>query len=284
MGADFIGWRGCPLQDELDPEGFLGKLKLRAYRAVIEERVPEDRWETVEIVVRVSGRPDRELKYGDICRELDAFEPGIPECGRCPLAGGGRPLGCYRYVTYPVDAITEQLVFEFFATNVEQADSISDQLFRDIVSRVEEDAGWYGNRGEGGALAELDDPLVHAWESPDGKHAVDSAQVLAALFIPLDEPRLVVAYARFFRELFQFIDRKLHDAGVRYEGGNLEIHVPGGQSPSPQRIAQHATRSLELAKEIIDSRTLGELRQVAELLASAAPGARKAGWTVVVDG
>lgn len=256
MGADFIGWRSCPLQEELGQEGFLGKLKLRAYRTVIEERVPEDRWETVEIVLRVTGRPDREIKYGDICRELDAFEPGIPECATCPLAGNGKALGCYRYVTYPIDAVTERLVFERFVAGVEVSGSLANQLFRDIVSRVDEEAGWYGNRGQEGALAELDGPLVHAWEDAEGKHAVDSAQVLAALFIPLDEPPMVLVYARFWAEFFDFVE------------GKLELAAPGDA----------------LADEIKASRTLSELRHVSSMLTAAVPGAMQSGWTVVVDG
>jgi hypothetical protein len=246
MGADFIGWRECPLQAELGQDGFLGKLKLRAYKAVIEERVPEEQRDGVQIVVRVTGRPDRELSYASICDELEVFDLGIPECAMCPLAGGKR-IGCYRYVTYPVDAITERLVFEFFAATVEQRDSIADQLYRDIVSLVDEQAGWYDNRGEEGRLAELDAPLVHSWEADDGKHAVDSAQVLAALFIPLDQRVLVVAYARFWMELFQYLD------------------------------AEHGP-------EIARSRTLSELRHVSELLTAALPGALEEGWTVVVDG
>jgi hypothetical protein len=281
MGADFIGWRECPLQAQLGEEGFLGKLKLRAYKAVIEERVPEDQRDAVQVVVRVTGRADRELTYGSICDELDAFNLGIPECATCPLAGG-KPLGCYRYVTYPVDAITERLVFEFFTSVVEQPHSIADQLYRDIVSLVDEQAGWYDNRGEEGLLAELDAPLVHSWEAEDGKHAVDSAQVLAALFIPLDQAVLVVAYARFWAEFFMFVDRKLEDAGVHLLDDALEIHVLGGSDPDD--IAAKAIGSLDLAKSISDSRTLTELRSVATMLAAALQGAVDEGWTVVVDG
>lgn len=247
MGADFIGWRNCPLQAELGPEGFLGKLKLRAYKAVIEERVPEDRWDTIEVVVRVTGRPDRTLGHETICTELAEFERGIPACATCPLSNG-RPLGCYRYVTYPVDAIAERLLFEFFAEGVEEPDSIADQLHRDIVSQVDQETGWYEHRGAGGALAELEEPLAHLWGEDEEVHRVDSAQVLAAMFISLEDPPLVVAYARFWLEFFAFVDRRLD------------------------------------AEAIADSRTLGELRHVASLLGASVHGAMTEGWTIVVDG
>jgi hypothetical protein len=283
MGADFIGWRDCRLQAGLGPEGFLGKLKLRSYQDVIEERVPEDRWETVSVVVRVTGRPERQLTYGEICKEIEAFGQGIPECATCPLAGG-KPLGCYRYVTYPVDAIAERLLFEFFVAGVEVPDSIADQLFRDIVSRVDEEAGWYGSRGEDGGLAELEEPLEHTWGSGPDEQRIDSAQMLAALFISLDDLALVVAYARFWLEFFQFVDRKLEGAGVKVDGDVLEIHVDGGHRPDPERIAEQAVGSLALATEIAQSGTLTELRHVAELLAASLAGAVEEGWTIVVDG
>ncbi len=246
MGADFIGWRNCPLQAELGPEGFLGKLKLRAYKAVIEERVPQDRWDAIEVVVRVTGRPERQLKYDAICNELQGFEQGIPECATCPLAGG-KPLGCYRYVTYPVDALTERLLFEFFVNGVEVRGSIADQLYRDIVSRVEEDSAWYDNRGEDGALAELEQPLVHVWQSEGEERRIDSAQVMTALFVPLDEMVMVVAYAQFWVEFFQFVD---HDH----------------------------------RKAVADSTTLGELRHVGAMIAAAVEGAVENEWTIMVDG
>lgn len=283
MGADFIGWRGCPLQAELGRDGFLGKLKLRAYKAVIEQRVPQEQWPTITVEVRVTGRPDRQLRYSEICRELAAFEVGIPDCGTCPLAGG-KPLGCYRYVSYPVDAITEQLLFEFFVEGLEEPDSIADQLYRDLVSHVDGEAGWYVERGEDGLLAEREEPLEHAWGSNGDVQRVDSAQLLAALFIQLDELPLVVAYARFWLEFFQYVDRRLDAAGVRVEGDALEIHLDGGYGLDPEGIADQAVGSLALAKEIADSRTLGELRHVSEMMTAALPGAVADGWTIVVDG
>lgn len=253
MGADFIGWRNCPLQQELGAEGFLGKLKLRAYKVVIEERVPADRWSTIEVVVRVTGRPDRQLSYDTICSELAEHERGIPECARCPLSSG-RPLGCYRYVTYPVDAITERLLFEFFTEGLEEPDSIADQLNRDIVSQVDQQTGWYEHRGPEGTLAELQEPLAYLWGDEDEVHRVDSAQVLAAMFVSLEDPPLVVAYARFWRDFFDFVEARLAAATGEAQGA------------------------------ITNSRTLHELRGVASLLAAAVQGAMKEGWTIVVDG
>ena len=226
MGADLIGWRGCPLQEQLAEQGFLGKLKLRAYRAAIEEQVPEDERAKVEVVVRVTGRPDRSLRYADICTEVATFEQGIPDCAACPLSGG-HPVGCYRYVSYPIDAVAERLIFEFFAADVQTQDSICDQIWRDIASRVDEDSPWYSERGEeGNTLAVLAQPLALTFSDAEGKpRSVDSAQVLAALFISLPLRPVVIAYARFWSELFAFVGRRLRDAGAGIgAGGDVEIH------------------------------------------------------------
>lgn len=283
MGADFIGWRNCRLQAELGQDGFLGKLKLRAYKAAIEQQVPEDRWEAVEVLVRVTGRPDRVLRYGTISMELAAFERGIPECAACPLSDG-KALGCYRYVTYPVDAAAERLMFEFFAKGVEESGSIVEQLYRDVISQIDEESGWYRNRGGEGTLAELDMPLVHKWGRGRTQDRIDSAQVIAAMFISLEDPTLVVAYARLWIELFEYIDHKLREAGVQLLGDVLEIHVDGGSDPQAGSIAVQAVSSLELAREISQSRTLQELRHVASMVAASVEGALEEGWTVVIDG
>lgn len=98
MGADYVGLRGCTLQRSLGDQGFLGKLKLRAYKAAIEAQVPAEQRHVVKIQVQITGRETRELDYAGICRDLETFQAGSPECASCPLSAG-KPVGCYRYVT-----------------------------------------------------------------------------------------------------------------------------------------------------------------------------------------
>jgi hypothetical protein len=284
MGADFIGWRSCPLQSELQPEGFLGKLKLRSYKAAIEAQVPEERREGIEVVVRVTGRPERSLRYRSICDEIEAFANGIPECAACPLSGG-KPLGCYRYVTYPIDAVAERLLFEFFSQQVAIEDSICAQLYAGIVSQFEDEGtGWHESRGENGSFATLDAPLVHVWGKGKNKRRVDSAQLLPALFIPLDSPEAVTVYALFWLELFAFVEARIASAGVKLGGDALEIHITAkGKRPRAAGLAKQATSALALVAEMSGSRTLEELRQVKDLLLAVQPAAVDKGWRVVVD-
>lgn len=256
MGADYVGWRGCELQRELGPERFLGKLKLRAYRSVIEAQVPEDRRDAVRVRVEVAGRPPRDLAYADILGELGLFESGIADCASCPL-GEGRPLGCYRYVTYPIDAAFERLLFEFFTTTVTEELSVAWQLYEDVVSTLPREAGaWHRLRGPRvGSLAELVEPLRFEWIDARGAHSVDSAVLCEALFLSVSEPALAVAYARFWNELFEWLDARL----------------------------ARRMRSADELPDGLDSRTLREIQHVSDLLNASVERAKTDGWQVLVD-
>jgi hypothetical protein len=104
MGADIVGFIGCPLQNSLGIDGFLGKLKLRAFKRQIEASIPAHQRTQVRIQVQGTNRASQTLNYEGILRELGNFESGIPECANCPLSGG-RPVGCYRFIKYPIDSI-----------------------------------------------------------------------------------------------------------------------------------------------------------------------------------
>ena len=251
MGADFIGWRRCSLQEELRPQGFLAKLKLRAYRRVLEERVPVDQREAVQLQVvidRGDGPTERTIGYPDIVAELGVFEAGIEQCATCPLSGGGKPVGCFRYVGYPVDAVFERTVFESFTAQLNDDDNIGFKLWADLVSKAQPDnSAWHLRRGssfEGPALAELDQVLTHSWTYGGQSHRVDSAMLLAALFQPLDRPPLVVAFALVWSQLRNSLDESV------------------GRS----------------------SGTLTEIANVTEMLLAASEPALSRGWVVVVDG
>ncbi len=207
MGADILGWRNCPLQLELEPQGFLAKIKLRVYRQVFEVQVPAEERATVRLTVRVNHRPDREIGYGEIVSELDDFERGIPECATCPLSGG-KVLGCYRYVTFPIDDVFEPLVFDFFIAQSRVERSPAWQIGQNVIPRV---AGsgtpWHARRGindEAGALAMLPRPLEAAVGAQVEWQRVDSAQLMQALFTSLESAGPLHAYAAFWAEFLPY--------------------------------------------------------------------------------
>ena len=279
MGADVIGWRHCPLQQELGGEGFLGKLKLRSYCRAVEAQLPEEKWPTAKLTVRVTGREPRDLTYPEMMDEVKDFERGIPECADCPLSGG-KPLGCYRYVTYPVDEAFERSMFEFFTSQVETKDAICQQLYADLIAGLPPEAGWYEPRVGPGTLAELPAPLEYAWQDADGvDHNIDSAQVLLICFITLDEPPLVAAYGRFWSEYVEFIHAKT--AGVKLgEDGGIEVTVQADGDSSTEQLAKDAIEPLAL----LQSRTIEEVRHVADMLVQTGVRAVDPGWLVLADG
>jgi hypothetical protein len=234
MGVAYIGWRDCSLQRALGPEGFQAKLELRAYRSVIEDHVPKERRESVRLrVCAPSGSQD--LAYDDIVAALGEFEAGIPDCVSCPLADG-RPLGCYRHVTYPIDAAFERLVFQCFTSRLADERSAARQLWPAIIA-----AHPTGARAGAGGGARVT--------------TIDSAALCEALVASSSDPELVFVHARFWNELFEWLDKRL--------ARSLRDEVP--------------------VPAALDSRTLREIHHVSELLNASVDRARTQGWRVLVE-
>lgn len=215
MGADFVGFIGCELQAPLGLEGFLRMLKLRAYRAAVESQVPPEKRAAVSLTVRVNDQ-ERQLTYAGIVASLGDFERGCPSCAGC-MVGQGEPLGCYRFVTYPVDAKFESLLFDFFVDEVGRNDSIGSQYFQDFVSKQGTDTAWHA-RGEG-SLAQ-GKVLKHGGFFSRTKF--DSAQLLATFLLPsaairrLPELQRFAVQVAFLRLLNEFVSfaRKSTPPGV----------------------------------------------------------------------
>ena len=187
MGADVVGWRACPLQQREGEDGFFQKVKLVAYKRHAERTLPEPQRATVPIKIKVTGQPVQVLSYQAIAEAVHGFEAGIPECASCPLSEN-RPLGCYRYVSYPVPAELEESLTEFAERELERDDS----PLRALVEQYLEDDqlcalsdGFRNNRGEAtGYLASRPEPLP--LEAPFFEDA-DSADLLSVLITPLRE-------------------------------------------------------------------------------------------------
>jgi hypothetical protein len=248
VGADLIGWRRCELQEGLGPAGFLGKLKMRAYQASIEAQVAPEGRETIKvqlIVQRPEGPTERTLTYPEIRDEVGAFAAGIPACATCPI-GGGAPLGCYRYVTYPIDAESERALFDLFAAEVGTEGSIAQRFHREVLAKVPASStGWHTRRGPSarqGALAELDEPLAHTWGGLFSRKRLDSAQILVAILNPQPGASALVLHA-------ELHSRLRHFAAERGLGG----------------------------------RALGELTSLDAFYRTLADGAAQHGWSIVVD-
>lgn len=284
MGADLIGWRDCELQRPLGDKGFLGKLKMRAYMRAVESQLPEGKRENAQVTVLVNDT-QRDLTYREIRAEAEGFERGIPACATCPLAGG-RPLGCYHYVTYPVDVRFEEVAFEFFCSQLATKDSIADQLYRDIVSRQPtEGSGWHTRRGPERSLARRLSPLTHTWGGFFRKKTVDSAQLMASLFISLPNAALVVGYSRFWSELVAYADAKLA-AEMKQRGlslapdGKLNVAITAEQIPE---LASKLGADAAVLTSLLDG-TFGEVRRLQAMMTQLAPRSFTEGWRLVVDG
>lgn len=175
-------------------------------RKVVEQKVAPNQRDQIKVTFAVGNRDAaaRRLSYAEILAELQTFEYGIPECSTCPISSG-RPLGCYRYITYPVDETFERLVFEFVVSQIQTTNSISEQLYSDVFSRIPSSGTiWHSHRNGEGIVAKLPQPLKYEWGESHSRKYIDSAQILGGLFLTLDQPPLVAGYALFWSQLATF--------------------------------------------------------------------------------
>lgn len=213
--VDIVGWRDCALQRSLGEAYFVSKLfRVRWLRAV-DERVPADARTTMELATidAVNLGCTRQLGYEEVRRQVAHLRSATDECARCPLSRG-QPIGCHQVLTYPVDAFFEELAFAFFCSQLDTRSSISDQIYRDLVSRLGRDTAWHHGRGPRGERARRPEPAIHTW-GECGQHQVDSAQLLAALFAPMPSIAVIIGFARFWRELVSFADARLGEEMAR---------------------------------------------------------------------
>jgi hypothetical protein len=285
MGADLIGWRNCDLQQSLGPRGFLQKTKMKAYLAAIESQVPPERRAVTKVTVVVNDT-ERELTYNEIRDAAEQFQAGIPACATCPLSPGGKPIGCYRFITYPVDERFEEVAFELFTSQLSTKGSISDQLYQDIVSKMPTNTPWHTRRGQQRGLAKRAQPLTYKWGGLFSKKTVDSAQLMASLFIPLKSAAIVVGYAKFWAELVAYANQKL-EAEMKARGvnlkpdGKIELHVTEHEA-DPRNLAAKLGTDAAALSSLLEG-TFGEIRELAQMMIALAPQSLEAGWSVVVD-
>jgi hypothetical protein len=228
MGCDYLAAIGCPLQQQLGDD-FLPAVKLlgmaqhlEAQRAALERQSGKP---LESIAVRVGATT---ATVGEVRAKTARVEGGIPACPTCPVSGG-EPLGCYRYVTYPVDVELEEVALEFFVETIERptapyaiatdptgrkltaAALVLDHVIAELPAR----SPWHDRRGPAseGGLATRKQPVVR--ELPSRGRKLDSASVLAAMFQPIDGDLALQLYAYLFEGVVQFaVSRNVHSRSL----------------------------------------------------------------------
>ena len=237
MGADIIGWIGCPLQAKLGFESFLRLKKLSLMRRAVVDNVPEHERANVEVNLVSNHLPVETLTYSRITEELGDFELGIPECSSC-LISMKQPLGCCARVRYPIDDVFETAVFNYVVSEIETHDSIPNQIYQDVFSAIHPNSPFHTNRGPDGTLAMLEKPLVHEWQSGGVKHRVDSAQILGGIFQSQIEPAYVVGYSLFWSRFMQYAKKYLTaNSHTMFEASRIpNIYMPLASMVEKQKV------------------------------------------------
>jgi hypothetical protein len=263
VGADYFAIIGCPLQARLGADQFEFSVKCEAQATALErfrEEIERDTGRPLDeatVALGPAGGPARETSFADLKRIAKEVTGGIPECASCKV-GGNEPLGCYRTVTYPLDASFERAIFEYFLDVMENppealVNATDDEgraltpvrlLYENIVAGVpDKETPWHVDRGRAdqSGLAERSAPIRRKLK--DGT-PLDSARVLAGAFQPMDDALVLELYAHFFQGLFQYLEaraevpdsptlsevRALSEFLIRcveydQHGGPVEMHV-----------------------------------------------------------
>ena len=194
-GLDVIGWRACAKQKELGPKRFAVTLKKIGRQATAGRSLPPPPSNEVGLTPEQRRRiqQNQELRQAAM-----TFSQGTPECKTCPISDG-KPYGCWIGIDCPIDAVAEQALFNYFASQLDDEKSHAFGIWRDIVSKAPASGTpWHTDRGPTGDLAELEKPLVKEWGFLMWKKRVDSAQLLGTLFFSQKRIGLISAFTQFW--------------------------------------------------------------------------------------
>jgi hypothetical protein len=205
--VDLVGWRTCARQKEWGPKRFALTLKKISRQAAHAGSLPPP----PNAATLTADQRKRLQQHQEIRQAAAVFNQGTPECAACGLSNG-KPYGCHATVDYPIDATAERALFEFFSENVQQEDSTTFGIWRDLVAKVPgKGTAWHTDRGPTGSLAELDEPLAKEWGFLMWKKRIDSAQILGSLFFNQTRISLISAFAKFWEEFIEHARRTVPD-------------------------------------------------------------------------
>jgi hypothetical protein len=77
------------------------------------------------------------MSLSEIVEQLGDFVQGIPDCHAC-LVSHGETLGCYRYVTYPIDEVAEEALFQFVVEGAARDGEPARWLVDEVITALAE--------------------------------------------------------------------------------------------------------------------------------------------------
>lgn len=200
MGIDVIGWHGCDFQSSMSEGEYLGVMKLCAYKAAAERMAPAH---PEGVVINVPGEDGSEtaISYPELVEAVQSLADAAGDCEAC-LAPGSP---CYRYITYPIDEMSERFLFDFFLRELKTADTPADQIYRDLIAGSADSAPAWEHRSaqEDGTIAAAE-PFREPLERYPGA-VLDSSSVLGALLRDVHGLPAVTAHALFWRGFTDFV-------------------------------------------------------------------------------
>src|SRR5688572_21002841 len=104
---DVISWTGCALQAEFTPWEFVGTMRMELQRLEAERSGAD--------IVRIPAADGSviEYTYDDLAAQLSDIAAAAAECVEC-FGSDDAVSRCYRFIDFPIDAITERMIFNYF--------------------------------------------------------------------------------------------------------------------------------------------------------------------------
>lgn len=196
MGIDVVGWNGCGEGAIESPDDLVDFLKLLAYKRTVDSNVPEAQRKDVTI-----SAEDERMTYGELADALADVESRAGSCRHC----FADDAACYAFVSYPIDAACEELLFDYFTSSLATAGSPAEQIYRDYLTG-ETAESWLDVRSGDDRLLERGEPL--RMEAAGDGGAVDSTQILEVLFSSIASVEEVTAFGLFWNGFAAFAESR----------------------------------------------------------------------------
>jgi hypothetical protein len=202
MGIDVISWHGCNLQSSMSEGEFLGVMKLCAYKAAAEAMAP-DNPHGVVIDVPTGEGPPTPISYPEL---VEAIQSLAGEAGDCEICLAPNSPG-HRYITYPIDEMSERFLFDYFLRELMTADTPADQIYRDLIAGSAEPGPAWIRRGTAeDKTLEAAEPFRETLARYPGA-VLDSSSVLGALLQDVHGLPAVTVHALFWQGFSAFVPR-----------------------------------------------------------------------------
>lgn len=186
MGIEYLLAWPCPLKEQFPIGELIRLIKvgdqaqyiLRQLRADNDHR-PADEVKIVRQRRTPTGVENEEITIQAMLDEASLLQPHRHHCRNCPANVFHRTVGCYGYITYPLQEETEKWLM---ARLPESLESTAGVLLQQVVQEANYNGEVINRLREHQMLFATPVPQVRIWSTPAGEYTFSSNQLLQMMF------------------------------------------------------------------------------------------------------